>query len=149
VVSSSGYPEQYLARCKLPKPAIQALISQFLRLPSSATSASAAESSAAQLYITLYFIPEALHSDNDLMKDVVSEGFRHSWVVTWAPGHVADVSLQWQRYRAARNALGAVMAVPRAKDMAAACRGKMRESQKTINLLMHSQVEKVMSSLHV
>ncbi|KAL0035553.1 hypothetical protein WJX77_011820 [Trebouxia sp. C0004] len=133
----TGYPEQYLARCKLPKSAVQSLITQFLALPDVAPSAAAS-----QLYIALYFVPEGLHGDSDLMKAAVSKSFRQSWVITWAPGHLADVSLQWQRYRAARNALGAVLTASKAKDIAAACKGKMKESQKTLNEVIQGQVDK-------
>ncbi|KAL0019773.1 hypothetical protein WJX79_007774 [Trebouxia sp. C0005] len=133
----TGYPEQYLARCKLPKSAVQILITQFLTLPNLTPSAAAS-----QLYIALYFVPEGLHGDSDLMKAAVSKGFRQSWVITWAPGHLADVSLQWQRYRAARNALGAVLTASKAKDIAVACKCKMNECQRTLNELIQGQADK-------
>ncbi len=133
----AGYPEQYLARCKLPKPAVQTLITQFLTLPNLPPSA------AAQLYIALYFVPEGLHGDSDLMKAAVSMGFRQSWVITWAPGHLADVSLQWQRYRAARNALGAVLTASKAKDIAGACNSKLKECQQNVSEFIQGQVDKV------
>ena len=131
-----------MARCNLPNSAVQTLITQFLTLPNLAPSAAAS-----QLYIVLYFVPEGLHGDTDLMKAAVSKGFRQSWVVTWAPGHLADVSLQWQRYRAARNALGAVLTASKAKDIAVACKGKMNECQKISNEFIQGQVDKVVSSM--
>ncbi len=142
LATHAGYPEQYLARCQLPKSAVQTLITQFLTLPSLAPSAAAA-----QLYIALYFVPEGLHGDSDLMKAAVSMGFRQSWVITWAPGHLADVSLQWQRYRAARNALGAVLTASKAKDIAGACNSKLKECQKNVNELIEGQVDKVASPM--
>ena len=81
------------------------------------------------------------------MKAAVSMGFRQSWVITWAPGHLADVSLQWQRYRAARNALGAVLTASKAKDMAGACNSKLKECQKNVNELIEGQVDKVASPM--
>lgn len=113
----TGYPEQYLARCKLPKAPISSIITQNLStLPSGPLqNASAAQ----QVYIALYFLPEALHGDNALMKTVVAQHFSHSWVVPWAPGHLADVSLHWQSYRAARNALGAALPPATTKRLAA------------------------------
>ena len=142
VALHAGYPEQYLARCKLPKSAVQILITQFLTLPNLTPSAAAS-----QLYIALYFVPEGLHGDSDLMKAAVSKGFRQSWVITWAPGHLADVSLQWQRYRAARNALGAVLTASKAKDIAVACKCKMNECQRTLNELIQGQADKVASPM--
>lgn len=53
------------------------------------------------------------------MKAMVARHFSHSWVVPWAPGHFADLSLQWQGYRAARNALGAIVTPTAAKQLAA------------------------------
>jgi len=140
VATHAGYPEQYLGRCKIPKSAVQTLITQFLTLPNLAPSAAAS-----QLYIALYFVPEELHGDSELMKAVVSKGFRQTWVITWAPGHLADVSLQWQHYRAARNALGAVLTASKAKDIAVACKSKTNECQKTLNELIEGQVDKVVS----
>ena len=67
----------------------------------------------------LYFLPEALHGDTALMKAVVARHFSHSWVLPWAPGHFADVSLHWQSYRAARNALGAALTPAMARQFAA------------------------------
>lgn len=112
--TSAGYPEQYLARCKLPKVPLRSIIAQGCSsLPS------ALHASAQQLYIVLYFLPEALHGENDLMKALVARYFSHSWVLPWAPGHFADLSLHWQGYRAARNALGAVVNPAAAKQLAA------------------------------
>lgn len=70
-----------------------------MRLLNPATHALTAHPSAPHLYLALYFIPETLHSNNDIMAAVVSKLFRLNWVVSWAPGQLADVDLQWQRYR--------------------------------------------------
>lgn len=134
----AGYPEQYLGRCKLPKSYIHALLKQNATLPNSAPSAAAS-----QMYIALYFTPEVLQSDSGLMKAVVSQSFRQGWVVAWAPGHLADVSLQWQRYRAARNALGNVLTSTQAKGLTVAYRSKMLECQKVASKLIQEQVDKV------
>ena len=53
------------------------------------------------------------------MKAVVARHFSHSWVLPWAPGHFADMSLRWQSYRAARNALGAALTPARVRQLAA------------------------------
>ena len=115
-LTPAGYPEQYLARCKLFKAILGSIIIQGVSKPPSALHQHA---SAQQLYITLYFIPEALHGDNALMKAVVARYFSRSWVLPWAPGHFADVSLHWQRYRAARNALSATLTPAMARQLAA------------------------------
>ena len=112
----AGYPEQYLARCKLPKAPLRSIVTQGLSKPPSALHPHA---SAQQLYITLYFLPEALHGDSALMKAVVARHFSHSWVLPWAPGHFVDPSLHWQNYRAARNALRAVLTPSVARQLAA------------------------------
>lgn len=134
----AGYPELYLGRCKLPKSSIQALIKQNAALPHSAPSASSS-----QIYVALYFTPELLQSDSDLMKAVVSKSFRQGWVVSWAPGHLADVSLQWQRYRAARNALGNVLTSTQAKGLTIAYRSKLLECQRVASKLIQEHMDKV------
>ena len=112
----AGYPEQYLARCKLPKAAIRSIITQGLLKSPSALQHNAP---AQQVYIALYFLPEALHGDSALMKAVVAKHFSHSWVLPWAPGHFADVCLHWQSYRTARNALGAALTPATVKQLVA------------------------------
>ena len=62
------------------------------------------------------------------------------------PGQLADVSLHWQRYRAARNALGAVLTATKAKDQAAAYKGRLVESQHMIDQMIQDQVCKVRRS---
>ena len=57
------------------------------------------QSLAVQLYIALYFTPETLHGDNDVMRTVAGRLFRGNWVLPWAPGQLVDVSLHWQPYR--------------------------------------------------
>lgn len=98
-IACLGYPEHYLARCKLPKPAVLQLISQALRQCPPSTPLPEVHSLRQQLYVVLYFVPEALHGDHQLMAAVVGKLFRANWVVPWAPGHLADVSLQWHPYR--------------------------------------------------
>ena len=49
--------------------------------------------------MALAFVPELLTGDATTMKAVVAKLFHTSWVVSWAPGQLADVALEWQRYR--------------------------------------------------
>lgn len=56
-------------------------------------------SAAATIYVALLFVPDVLNGDSPTLKQVVAKLFHTSWVVTWAPGQLADVALEWQRYR--------------------------------------------------
>lgn len=89
----AGYPELFLARCKLPKPVLQGVIRSQLAGPKSELV------TAQQMYVGLMFVPELLHGDAATMRAVVEQLFHTSWVVSWAPGQVIDVALEWQRYR--------------------------------------------------
>ena len=139
----AGYPEQYLARCKLPKAPLHSIVTQGLSKPPSALHQHA---SAQQLYIVLYFLPAALHGDNALMKAVVARHFRHSWVLPWAPGHFADISLHWQRYRAARNALGAALTPAMARQLAATHGATALPLQRRRTQNLQQEIAKVSSS---
>ena len=72
------------------------------------------------------------------MKAVVARHFTHSWVLSWAPGHLADVSLNWQRYRAARNALSAAVTPGTAKDLAARHAGALPLHHAKAQGLLHA-----------
>ena len=49
--------------------------------------------------MALAFVPELLSEDAATMKAVVAKLFHTSWVVSSAPGQLADVALEWQRHR--------------------------------------------------
>jgi hypothetical protein len=57
------------------------------------------------LYVSLYFIPSMLNDHKSLMREVVDKHFNDNWVVPIYMGIVADLSEEWQPYRAAREAL--------------------------------------------
>ena len=139
----AGYPEQYLARCKLPKAAIHSIITHCLSTPPSAVQ----RTSAQQVYIALYFVPEALHGDTALMKAVAAKHFSQSWVVPWAPGQLAEVCLDWQRYRAARNALGAVLTPARAKGLAAEHGAQALPLQRSRTRNLQGNIAKVIAAI--
>ena len=143
VTAITGYPEQYLARCKLPKAAIHSIITQCLSIPPAAVK----RTSAQQLYIALYFVPETLHGDNALMRAVAAKHFSQSWVVPWAPGQLADVCLNWQRYRAARTALGAVLTPAKAKGLAADYVAKALPLQRSRTQKLQDNVAKVIAAI--
>ena len=109
-----GYPEDYLARFKMPPDVVHLLLGR-LRLddvynctahfPAPTHRSAALATQAAAAYVLLYFAPEILREDGVAMRELVDRHYADSWVVPWAPGHVADLTVVWAPYSAARAAL--------------------------------------------
>ena len=113
-VRPRGYPEDYLARFKMPPDVVHLLLGR-LRLddvynctahfPAPTHRSAALATQGAAAYVLLYFAPEILREDGVAMRELVDRHYADSWVVPWAPGHVADLTVVWAPYSAARAAL--------------------------------------------
>ena len=109
-----GYPEEYLARFPLPPDLLQLLLGR-LRLedvygaqthwPSPAHRGTALALQGAHAFLLLFLAPQVLREDGPAMRELTDRHFADAWVVPWAPGHAADLSVWWEPYRAARSAL--------------------------------------------
>jgi WASH complex subunit strumpellin len=58
------------------------------------------------LYVLLYFSPVTLHEQKSIMREIVDKHFCDNWVVPVYMGSLVDLSIEWDRYRAAKDALG-------------------------------------------
>ena len=54
---------------------------------------------AGYLYVLLYFVPDVLHDENAVMREVVDKHFVDNWVVPIATTHCVDLSLEWRPYK--------------------------------------------------
>jgi len=60
---------------------------------------------ASLIYVVLYFSPRTLHENKPAMREVVDKHFSDNWVVPLYMGEYCDLSVEWDRYKAAREAL--------------------------------------------
>ena len=73
---------------------------------------------ASMLYVILYFSPRTLHEAKPAMREIVDKHFSDNWVVPVYMGVTADLSVEWERYRAAKEALAMdTLVVPRVKEL--------------------------------
>jgi WASH complex subunit strumpellin len=123
----ANYPEEYLARFTIP-PKIVAMIIGRLRSDDVYNSARvypapeqrpvALAQQASMLYVALYFSPKTLHEAKPVMREIVDKHFSDSWVLPLYMGSLVDLSVEWERYRAAKEALAMDTLVPaRVKDI--------------------------------
>ena len=59
----------------------------------------------AMLYTILYFTPRILHKDKHKMREIVDRAFNDNWMITTYMGVTIDLSIEWARYKAAKEAL--------------------------------------------
>jgi WASH complex subunit strumpellin len=72
---------------------------------------------ASMLYVCLFFQPRTLHDQKPVMREIVDKHFSDNWVVPVYMGVTADLSVEWDRYKAAREALAMdTLLVPRVKE---------------------------------
>lgn len=60
---------------------------------------------ASMLYVLLFFSPATLHEAKSTMREIVDKHFCDNWVVPVYMGLLVDLSVEWDRYKAARDAL--------------------------------------------
>ena len=104
-------------------------------------------SQASLLYVTLYFTPETLHKGKAAMREVVDKHFSDSWVLPLYMGERVDLSVEWERYGAARDALAIEsLTLIHVRDLTRAHRVSMSDSLRNIDAQL---VEGVLSENHV
>lgn len=87
---------------------------------------------ASMLYVILWFDPETLKSNQSAMRQVVDRHFCDNWVIPVYMGHVVDLSVDWQGYKAASLALDNVLTD---KDVARVAAKNAREVEAGIEEL--------------
>jgi WASH complex subunit strumpellin len=109
---------------------------------------SALASQASLLYVALYFSPKTLHEGKAVMREVVDKHFSDHWVVPLYMGERADLSLEWERYRAAKEALTMedALTVPHVKALVTATRASLAATSRAIDAAL---VEGVLSETYV
>ncbi|KAL4459953.1 hypothetical protein ABPG74_003479 [Tetrahymena malaccensis] len=61
---------------------------------------------ASMAYVLLYFVHDTLNSKKKLMREIVDKHFYDNWVIAFYLGYTVDLTSEWARYNAAKEALG-------------------------------------------
>ncbi|KAL9189378.1 hypothetical protein ACHAXT_009053 [Thalassiosira profunda] len=72
---------------------------------------------ASMLYVILFFDPIALREESAKMREIVDKYFHDNWVIHLYAGMTADLSLEWQRFPAAKAALDNVLQIDNVKRL--------------------------------
>lgn len=114
-----GYPEEYLARLKVPLLVVKMVLGrlrtddiynqiQCYPLPEHRSTALATQ--AQQLYVILWLAPDILKNEQAIMREIVDKFFADNWVLAYYLGYTVDLSVVWEPYRAAKQALANALA---------------------------------------
>ena len=110
----ASYPEAYFERLPVPAALVDMLLDRLrsddvyglTRVFSTPTlRATALSRQASMLYVILFFSPATLHKNKSAMREVVDKHFSDNWVLPLYMGHLVDLSVEWQPYKAASEAL--------------------------------------------
>jgi hypothetical protein len=71
---------------------------------------------ATMCYVLLFFTPDVLTNKDTMMREIVDKHFSDNWVLPYHLGELVDLTVEWQRYPAAKKALGYTMQVDNVKQ---------------------------------
>eukprot|EP00757_Euglenozoa_sp_SAG-D1_P007469 gene7471-375_t len=58
---------------------------------------------ASLLYVLLFFQPDILHSQKQIMREIVDKHYPDNWVISYYLGFTVDLTMAWQNYKAASS----------------------------------------------
>eukprot|EP00759_Apiculatamorpha_spiralis_P029911 PhF_6_TR31827/c0_g1_i1/m.47065/K18464/RTSC, SPG8; WASH complex subunit strumpellin len=109
-----GYPDEFFARIPIPTDVIHMIIGRIrsddiynmaANYPTPEHRSTALSQQAAILYVLLFFIPDVLHNQTQIMREITYKHFNDNWVIVWYLGYTADITYTWQNYKAASAAI--------------------------------------------
>ena len=113
-VVPQNYPQDYFQRVSLPVVFVQRLIGrlrsddlyqQLAIYPVPEHRSHALSTQGSMLYVTLYFVPNILHNQTAMMREIVDKFFPDNWVVHVYMGTAANLIDVWDSFKAAKLAL--------------------------------------------
>eukprot|EP01027_Heterolobosea_sp_BB2_P007140 GEZU01010652.1.p1 GENE.GEZU01010652.1~~GEZU01010652.1.p1 ORF type:complete len:835 (-),score=235.13 GEZU01010652.1:84-2588(-) len=120
------YPIEYFERIPFPKNVISMIIGrlrsddiymQTSYYPSPEHRSTALATQAGMLYILLYFDSRILIKEQAIMREIVDKHFPDNWVISYYMGFTVDLSIAWQPFKAARDAIKNTLQLPYIKDL--------------------------------
>eukprot|EP01128_Nolandella_sp_AFSM9_P012702 TRINITY_DN9532_c0_g1_i1.p1 TRINITY_DN9532_c0_g1~~TRINITY_DN9532_c0_g1_i1.p1 ORF type:complete len:1160 (+),score=275.21 TRINITY_DN9532_c0_g1_i1:17-3496(+) len=115
--STGAYPESFFARVSLPRSNVKMIIgrlrsddvyNQIPAYPVPEHRSIALATQASMLYVCLFFVPKILHTAEATMREVVDKHFPDNWIIPFYLGFTVDITVEWERYPAAKLALANV-----------------------------------------
>ncbi|XP_026534918.1 WASH complex subunit 5 [Notechis scutatus] len=123
----TNYPESYFSRVPINKIFISMVIgrlrsddiyNQVSAYPLPEHRSTALATQAAMLYVTLYFDPSILHTQQAKMREIVDKYFPDNWVISIYMGITVNLGEAWEPYKAAKTALNYTLDLSNVKEQA-------------------------------
>ncbi|XP_013929328.1 PREDICTED: WASH complex subunit strumpellin-like, partial [Thamnophis sirtalis] len=123
----ANYPESYFSRVPINKIFISMVIgrlrsddiyNQVSAYPLPEHRSTALATQAAMLYVTLYFDPSILHTQQAKMREIVDKYFPDNWVISIYMGISVNLGEAWEPYKAAKTALNYTLDLSNVKEQA-------------------------------
>ncbi|TMW68696.1 hypothetical protein Poli38472_006164 [Pythium oligandrum] len=149
------YPERYFKRFAPPEEVVSMVIGKlqsddvYLQEPSFPHRNHRSTRLAAQasmLFVILYFAPDILIHEKASMREIVDRHFNDNFIITTYMGAVADLSMEWAAYPAARLALANTL---EPSNIAHITKKKAQQTQKSIDELNYFLTEGVLTDQYV
>jgi WASH complex subunit strumpellin len=113
------YPESFFQRFQVPSAVIDMVINclrtkdiynhQMAYGTSSELRTMGLASQSSMLYVILFMMPQILHQKKAIMREICDRHFADNWVIPFYMGFTIDLSVMWEPYPAAKQALANVL----------------------------------------
>jgi len=132
----SNYPENFFGRVPVNSIFVSMIIERLLSddvynqiaaYPHPRHRSAALATQASMLYVTLYFNPKILHSQQAKMREIVDKYFPDNWVVSLYMGIIVNLIEAWEPYKAAKAALSNSLSTDNCKQLAIKHTNQLRE----------------------
>lgn len=149
------YPERYFKRFQPPEEVVNMVIGKlqsddvYLQEPSFPHRNHRSTRLAAQasmLFVILYFAPDILIHEKATMREITDRHFNDNFIIATYMGAVADLSMEWGAYPAARIALANTL---EPSNIAHITKKKAQQTEKSIEELNYFLTEGVLTEQYV
>nr|CCA20608.1 PREDICTED: hypothetical protein [Albugo laibachii Nc14] len=145
------YPERYFKRFAPPQEVVNMVIGklqsddvylQETSFPHRTHRSTRLSAQSSMLFVILYFAPDILIHEKATMREIVDRNFNENFIVATYMGTVADLSIEWAAYPAARLALANTLDP---SNIAHIVKTKAQDTEKSIRELAHYLTEGVLT----
>ncbi|KAG7393747.1 hypothetical protein PHYPSEUDO_004510 [Phytophthora pseudosyringae] len=149
------YPERYFKRFQPPEEVVSMVIGKlqsddvYLQepcFPHRTHRSTRLAGQASMLFVILFFAPDILIHEKASMREIVDRHFNDNFILTTYMGAVADLSMEWAAYPAARLALANTL---EPSNIAHITKKKAQQTQRSIDELNYFLTEGVLTEMYV
>jgi len=121
-----NYPDEFLQRFPIDSDVMHNIIgrlrsddmyNQRAAFPAPDHRSAAFGGQASMLFVTLYFVPELLHEERPVMREICDRYFPDNWVIPFYMGFTIDLFTEWEPYKAAKEAIRNTIQPERVKEL--------------------------------